>query len=85
MTCLEAWTRDDAGTLRWYESHGFEWVKSYVHVYLQGSDEIRGAIGSSVAGLTPAHVFAHYVGDEVEAIRTRFNRVHDCNCYRLRF
>jgi ribosomal protein S18 acetylase RimI-like enzyme len=85
IACLEAWTRDDAGALRWYESHGFEWVKSYLHVYLQGKVETEGAIGSSIPGLKPVNVFAHYVGSDVEALRARFDRVHDCNCFRLRF
>ena len=84
IACLEVWTRDDVATLRWYESHGFEWIKSYLHVYLQGRDEIDGAIASLIPDLRPAQVFAHYVGSEVEAIRSRFDRVHDCNCFRLR-
>jgi ribosomal protein S18 acetylase RimI-like enzyme len=83
VTCLEAWTRDDAGTLRWYESHGFEWVKSYLHIYLQGRAEMDGAIGSSIPGLKPVNVFAHYVGNDVQTIRARFDRVHDCNCFRM--
>jgi ribosomal protein S18 acetylase RimI-like enzyme len=28
---LEAWTRDDAH-VRWYESHGFTQIDSYLHV-----------------------------------------------------
>jgi ribosomal protein S18 acetylase RimI-like enzyme len=85
ITCFEAWTRDDAGTLRWYESHGFDWVKRYLHVYIQGSDEVEGTIRSSIPGLKPRHVFAHYSGSEIESIRARFERVHDCNCFRLCF
>ena len=30
---LEAWTRDDAPTLRWYEAQGFQKVETYLHVY----------------------------------------------------
>lgn len=85
ITCFEAWTRDDPGTLRWYESHGFRWVKRYLHVYMGGSDEVEGALQSSIPGLKPVTVFAHYTGDEVDSIRARFDRVHDCNCFRLRF
>jgi len=83
--CFEAWTRDDAGTLRWYESHGFEWVKSYLHVYLQGKDEVQQGIQSSMPQLTPVQVFAHYAGADREAMRARFERVHDCTCFRLCF
>lgn len=83
--CFEAWTRDDAGTLRWYESQGFEWVSSYLHVYLQGKDEVQQAIQSSLPQLTPVQVFAHYAGADRDAMRARFERVHDCNCFRLCF
>jgi ribosomal protein S18 acetylase RimI-like enzyme len=85
VTCFEAWTRDDAGTLRWYESHRFEWVKSYLHVYLEGREEVEQALQSSLPGLKPVHVFAHYTGTDGDSIRARFDRVHDCTCFRLRF
>lgn len=85
IACFEAWTRDDSGTVRWYESHGFEWVKSYLHVYLQEKAEVAGALQSSIAGLKPVHAFAHYAGPDREDIRSRFERVHECNCFRLRF
>lgn len=35
---LEAWTRDDAPTQRWYERHGFVQIDSYLHVYLERDD-----------------------------------------------
>ena len=79
--CLEVWTRDDAGTLRWYEAQGFEWVKSYLHVYLQAKSETEGVISSTLPSLTPVQVFAHYTGDEREKVRARFARVHECNCF----
>lgn len=85
ISYFEVWTRDDAGTLRWYESHGFEWMKSYLHVYLQGKTEVERAIESSIPGLKPVQVFAHYVGSDRESIRSQFERVHDCNCFRLCF
>jgi len=85
IDCFEAWTRDDAGTLRWYEAHGFEWVTSYLHVYLQGKEEVQQAIQSSMPQLNPVQVFAHYAGADREAMRAQFDRVHDCNCFRLCF
>lgn len=85
INCFEAWTRDDTGTLRWYESLGFERVKNYLHVHVEGKAEIQGAIQSSIPGLIPQAVFAHYVGADGDSIRSRFDRVHDCNCYRLCF
>ncbi|HLJ65908.1 MAG TPA: GNAT family N-acetyltransferase [Chloroflexota bacterium] len=85
IQCFEAWTRDDAPTLRWYESYGFEWVSAYLHVYLHGKEEVGQAVQSTVPGLTPVQVFAHYTGADRDSIRDRFERVHECNCYRLRF
>jgi hypothetical protein len=36
-------------------------------------------------GLRPVKLFAHYVGDDPETIRTRFRRVHEDVLYELRF
>jgi ribosomal protein S18 acetylase RimI-like enzyme len=85
ITCFEVWTRDDVGTLRWYESRGFEWVRKYLHVYMQQRSEVEGAMQSLIPGLTPVRIFAHYTGSESDFIRGAFERVHDCNCYRLSF
>lgn len=75
---LEAWTRDDAPTLRWYEAQGFQKVDSYLHVYLQ-DEELEGCLDSRIHGLRPVHVFAQYRGDSALEIRRRFKRVHECN------
>jgi ribosomal protein S18 acetylase RimI-like enzyme len=85
IRCFEVWTRDDERTLHWYESRGFEWVKSYLHVYLDGKEEMAGALQSLIPGLSPVHAFAHYTGDDADAIRSRFDRVHECNCFRREF
>ncbi|WP_278000307.1 GNAT family N-acetyltransferase [Nodosilinea sp. LEGE 07088] len=79
---LEAWTRDDAATLRWYEAQGFEKVESYWHVYLEGG-EVDAAISSAIPGLSPRHLFAHYQGDNAAQIQKRFRRVHECSRYDL--
>ena len=73
---LEAWTRDDAHVQSWYESHGFEQIDGYLHVYLErdeGLKELDGAIGE----LRLVKAFAHYTGDRPEEIRSRYRRVHD--------
>jgi RimJ/RimL family protein N-acetyltransferase len=79
---LEAWTRDDAATLRWYEAQGFEKIESYWHVYLDG-DEVDTTISSAMPGLKPRHVFAHYHGDAAAHLQQRFRRVHECSRYDL--
>ena len=82
---FEAWTRDDKWVQQWYESHGFVQIRSYLHVYVHGKSETDGVIGSTFPDLKPVHVFAHYSGDDRDAIRARFERVHDCVCYERRF
>jgi ribosomal protein S18 acetylase RimI-like enzyme len=76
---LEAWTRDDAATQRWYERHGFVRVDSYLHVYLE-RDDLR-AFDSE---LRLVKAFAHYTGDRPEEIRDRYSRVHDDVLYEKR-
>jgi GNAT superfamily N-acetyltransferase len=82
---FEAWTRDDPWVQRWYETHGFEPIRSYLHVYLEGRSETDGLITSELPELKPVKVFAHYTGDRRDEVRRRFDRVHDCVCYERRF
>jgi ribosomal protein S18 acetylase RimI-like enzyme len=81
---FEAWTRDDAWVQRWYESHGFEQIRSYLHVYMHGRSEITGVVSAELE-LKPVRIFAHYTGDRPDEIRARFERVHGCVCYERRF
>jgi GNAT superfamily N-acetyltransferase len=81
---FEAWTRDDPWVQKWYESHGFEQIRSYLHVYMHGRSEITGVVRAGLE-LKPVRIFAHYTGDRRDEIRARFERVHDCVCYERRF
>lgn len=76
---LEAWTRDDAPTQRWYERHGFVQIDSYLHVYLE-RDDLRAFDDE----LRLVKAFAHYTGDRPDEIRERFARVHDDVLYEKR-
>ena len=76
---LEAWTRDDVPTQRWYEHHGFVQIDSYLHVYLE-RDDLRAFDGE----LRLVKALAHYTGDHREAIRQRHARVHDDVLYEKR-
>ena len=76
---LEAWTRDDAATQRWYERRGFVQVDSYLHVYLERED-LRPFDGE----LRLVKALAHYTGDRREEIRGRYSRVHDDVLYEKR-
>ena len=82
---FEAWTRDDPGTQAWYESLGFELVDSYLHVYIELPEGLREQFPTTSDDLRPVKVFAHYVGENREAMRQRFSRVHDDVLYELRF
>jgi GNAT superfamily N-acetyltransferase len=76
---LEAWTRDDAPTQRWYERHGFVQIDSYLHVYLE-RDDLR----AFDTELRLVRALAHYTGDHRDEIRERFSRVHDDVLYEKR-
>lgn len=76
---LEAWTRDDEPTQRWYERRGFAQIDSYLHVYLE-RDDLRAFDGE----LRLVKAFAHYTGDRRDEIRERYARVHDDVLYEKR-
>jgi GNAT superfamily N-acetyltransferase len=59
---FEAWTRDDPWVQRWYESHGFVQITSYLHVYIQGRDELDGVVRAELPELKPVKVFAQLHG-----------------------
>jgi ribosomal protein S18 acetylase RimI-like enzyme len=80
VTRVEAWTRDDEAARAWYLRHGFRPTKSYLHVFV-AKDE--AGISSTMPGLVPIWSFAHYVGQDTEAARRRFRRVHECCLYEL--
>ena len=82
---FEAWTRDDAGARAWYEARGFDAVSSYLHVYVELEDGLREVFPVTDDGLRPVRVFAHYLGDERDAVRRRFSRVHEDVLYERRF
>jgi ribosomal protein S18 acetylase RimI-like enzyme len=76
---LEAWTRDDAPTQRWYERHGFVQIDSYLHVYLERED-LRRFDGE----LRLVKALAHYTGDRLDEVRKQYERVHDDVLYEKR-
>lgn len=78
---FEAWTRDDKWVNNWYVNAGFKEVESYLHVYIDGGKELKGVIKSEVSNLFTVQAFAHYIGEEREEMKKRFNRVHECICY----
>lgn len=78
---FEAWTRDDAWVSEWYVNSGFLKVDSYLHVYVDGGEEMEGVIKSEISKLYPVQAFAHYVGENKEEMKKRFNRVYECICY----
>ncbi|WP_047982341.1 GNAT family N-acetyltransferase [Ornithinibacillus contaminans] len=78
---FEAWTRDDDWVNHWYERSGFQKVDSYLHVYMEGNDELEGHIRSEIPALYPVYTFSHYVGKDKHVIKDKFKRVHECVCF----
>ena len=76
LEIVQAWTRDDPWVHEWYESCGFSQRHSYLHVYIQ-PDEARDEVTLRSEGLKPVLAFAHYTGNDPDAVRRRFRRVHD--------
>ncbi len=60
---LEAWTRDNPWVHGLYENNGFVKVDSYLHVYSDHTDEIKGVMKSNIDQLYPIQTFAHYTGE----------------------
>ncbi|MFF2753708.1 GNAT family N-acetyltransferase [Psychrobacillus sp. NPDC058041] len=81
---LEAWTRDDEWVNNWYEKNQFLKVDSYYHVFMEGS-ELNGVIEANISKMYPATVFAHYIGQEIDMLKTKFKRIHECVCYEKHF
>jgi GNAT superfamily N-acetyltransferase len=78
---MEAWTRDDRWVRAWYEKNGFVQKESYLHVYMDGEAELKGAVSAGLKNLYPVQVFAHYTGEDTAMIKNSFKRVHECVCY----
>lgn len=82
LNYLEAWTRDDEWVNQWYEKNDFNKVYSYLHVYLDEDDEIEKVMNvNKTTDFQVIQAFAHYSGFNQENIKSKFDRVHECNCY----
>lgn len=80
-TTIDAWTRDDEATLRWYRSRGFAESEHYLHVYANyytDSTEPGRAVESTRPELKPIIVFSHANLEAEQELRRQFARVHVC-------
>lgn len=78
-TTLDAWTRDDEGTLAWYRAAGFAESDHYLHVYAShytDPAEPGRAIAEPRPGLRPIMMFLHAKLADEERLRGEFTRVH---------
>jgi ribosomal protein S18 acetylase RimI-like enzyme len=74
---VDAWTRDDEGTLAWYRANGFREHTRYLHVYASTTAEAAAAFGDR-ADLMPRSGFFHAWTDHEVRLREEFRRVHTC-------
>jgi GNAT superfamily N-acetyltransferase len=74
---VEAWTRDDAGTLAWYRSRGFTEDSHYLHVHVDHDEEVTPE-GDRLDGMRLVKGFFHSDLDREAELRRRFRRVHVC-------
>ncbi|MER5639823.1 GNAT family N-acetyltransferase [Kitasatospora sp. NPDC002227] len=81
VTELDAWTRDDPGTLAWYHAAGFAESDHFLHVYADlrhDPAEPDRAIGTRRPGLRPMTVFLSAALTEEPRLRQEFTRIHIC-------
>ncbi|MEV6285134.1 GNAT family N-acetyltransferase [Kribbella sp. NPDC051770] len=78
---LDAWTRDDPGTLAWYAAHGFTEQMRYLHVYASTPDEAAACTPNAAHHLTPRAGFLHAWIEHEPALGKQFQRVHVCRQY----
>ncbi|MCX4826871.1 GNAT family N-acetyltransferase [Streptomyces sp. NBC_01142] len=85
-TTLDAWTRDDPDTLRWYRAMGFKESDHYLHVYAHAytaADEPDHVIVKPRPGLRLMSAFLHAkLADEAQ-LRREFSRVHVCRRFAM--
>ncbi|MET9785120.1 GNAT family N-acetyltransferase [Streptomyces canus] len=83
---LDAWTRDDPDTLRWYRAMGFTESQHYLHVYASyytDASEPDRAISERRAGLRPMAAFLHASLEGEQLMREQFARVHVCRRFTM--
>ncbi|MFS0785376.1 GNAT family N-acetyltransferase [Shouchella sp. 1P09AA] len=81
VSYLEAWTRDDDWVNKWYARTGFTKVDSYMHVFLEGRDELSTVFTGVEPDFQPIQGFAHFTGDRTDSRLQACKRVHECMCY----
>lgn len=77
-TTVDAWTREDPGTLAWYKAEGFVHQFRYLHVDASSPDEMVVAAGTQL-GLMPRNGHFHAWEQEEVSLRAKFERVYGCN------
>ncbi|WP_172193799.1 GNAT family N-acetyltransferase [Saccharibacillus qingshengii] len=83
MQYLEAWIRDDQWVRDWCAGSGFRLVDSYLQVYVDGEEDLKGLVESKIPQLHPVSVFAHYTGSDKAYILSKFTRVHEMSRFDL--
>ena len=83
---LDAWTRDDPGTLAWYRAMGFTESDHYLHVYAHqytAPGEPDRAILTPRPGLRLMGAFLHAELADEARLRAEFSRVHVCRRFSM--
>lgn len=80
---IQAWTRDDKFVLDWYKHNGFEKKESYYHVFAE-ADECNVFGKTDIPNLHTCSVYGQYTGDDVNLIKSKFSRVHECSLLEYR-
>jgi len=73
---LDAWTREDAEALAWYDREGFVQTEQYLHVY-SGYDRAT-KLATPTGPSHPVMLFAHAKIEHEARFRSEFERVYIC-------
>jgi ribosomal protein S18 acetylase RimI-like enzyme len=79
-SAIDAWTRDDEGTLRSYRARGMSESSHYLHVYADyyASAQEPAAAVQARPGMEPVKIFLHAGINHEAEMRAKFQRVHVC-------
>lgn len=72
---LEAWTKEDEFVRKWYFKNDFKIFQSYHHVQIKG-EEVK--LKNPVKGLSIQDAFGHFIGDDIDSIKSSANKIEEC-------
>lgn len=83
VTTLDAWTREDPGTLAWYRHHGFTESDHYLHVYKGWDDPPTDGWSAPAPLRGPYLAYCQASIEHEDELRARHHRVYVCRRFSM--